>query len=312
MQQDYARFLDYRATQRQLASQFARPRLLLLHVLAFVVVMTAIWAYGTGANLWRYYDNLILPNVAGAVWSLALVGHALWHFRRSAALHAQRERAVEAEMRAYIARNPQADSDALFEMHRALERDLEAQGRWSLSLTVFALVNTVSWTVALFNPQSSWSLQTTPMFAVVLIGGLQSYLLWQQQRTAGRASWFTRFPLHHVFAFLIGTVVLGLLGMFRAINPWDINTLVGWGLVLLLASVGWNVVLQPVGQWVVGRFTSRQAQPSKRKPDTALTLGDDGELTPVDELLAAQDDDALYDDVPPLANENPLHRKKQR
>ena len=289
MQNDYARFLDYRVTERQLAAKFARPRLLLLHVIAFVVVMTAILAYGTGTDLWRFYPNFILPNVAGAVWSLILAAHAVLHFRRSAARHAHRERAVEDEMREFIAKNRDAvDSETLFDMHRALENKLEREGRWSVALAAFALVNAASWTITLANPASSWALQTTLPFALMIVGGVQAYLVWQQQRAAGRNTWFTRLPLWHIFAYPVGVIVLWALGAYRAINSWDANRLAEIWLVVLLAHIVWNVVVLPTLQWGQARLTKPQ-KAAKKKLGRDVTIGDDGEL------VALAEDDEIVD-----------------
>ena len=297
MQNNYAGFLEYRAAQRHLAAKFARPRMLLLHVLAFVVVMTATWVYGGAWGLWSFRDNFIAPVLVGLIWSLALAGHALLHYRRSAANPAQREQAVEDEMRRFIAQNTSiTDAESLFEMHRSLESRLEAQARWSFSLGAFALVNAVSWAAGAANIGSSWPFQMTLIFAVVIIGSIQAYMLWQQQRETGRKNWFTRLPLWHVFAYLTGILVLALLGALRAINPWDVNTLAEWGLVLLLAHIAWSVVLQPVVLWLGGRQTKAKT-PAKHKPGHAMTLGEDGELVDLPDDSAAPDADAYVDEA---------------
>jgi hypothetical protein len=292
MLNDYESFLEYRAARRQLAATFASPRLLLLHVIAFIVVMTATWVYGSGWGLWSYRDNFIAPVLVGLVWSLVLAGHALLHYRRSAANRDQREQAVEDAMRRLIATRAETpDNATLFDMHRSLEAPLQAQSRWSASLGAFALVNALSWVAGALNMGSSWPFQMTPIFAAVVIGGVQAYLFWQQQRGSGRKSWVSRFPLMHLFVYLAATVILALLGAMRAVNPWDVNTLVEWGLVLLLASILWNVILQPL----IERMGSLNPAQGKRKPAYAVALSDDGEL-----VVDGEDGPSLYsDDEPP-------------
>jgi hypothetical protein len=289
MQNDYARFLAFRETQRQLGAKFARPWLLLAHVFAFVVTLTALWAYGIGARLWLHYDNLILPTLIWGLWSLILVGHAGVHYQHSAGRAAQRERAVEAEMRALMKRSGTGtDSAALFEMHQALEADLERAGRWSAALTAFALVNAISWLLSLLNPTSSWPFQTTLPFALMIVGGVQVWLAWQQQRADRRNNGFTRLPLWHIFIYPAGVILLWALGAYRAINSWDANRVAELWLVVLLAHIVWSVAVVPLLQWGRARVTQPE-QAAKRKPYEAVTLGDDGELVALrveDELEA--------------------------
>ena len=293
MQNNYASFLDYRATQRQLAARFARPRLLLLHVLAFIIVMTATWVYGNAWGLWFYRDNFIGPVLVGVVWSLVLAGHALVHYRHSAAIHAKRELAVEDEMRGLISRNGNAvNAASLFEMHRALESKLEGDGRWSLSLTAFALVNALSWTLSATNIGSSWPFQTTLPFAIMIVGGMLTYMSWQKQREDGHESWFSRLPLRHLFAYPVGVILLWALGAYRAINYWDADNLIRlWGIVLG-AHVLLDVVIRP-GLRRITRLRSKVKRPAKRKAAERLVLADDGEVVALDEV----DTSAYMDDV---------------
>lgn len=288
MQTSYSAFLNYRAVRRRLAARFARPRWLLLHVLVFVVTMTIIWAYGTGYGLWFYRDNFIWPTLLGLAWSVLLAAHALIHYRRSAGRTDRREQAIEDEMRQFItANNEPIDQDSLFAIHQRLETDLEQQGHWSLSLTVFTLVNVVSWLITALNMGTSWALQMTLPLAVLIIGGINVYLSWQRQRQQGRDNWFVRLPLRHTTVYGTGVIGLWLAGAYRAINYWDVDTLIKWwGLVLLIHMV-WSVVVQPLIQKALPK---RQAdQIAKRKPAARLVLRDDGEV-----LDITNQDDQLY------------------
>ncbi|MCC7446535.1 MAG: hypothetical protein IT324_03915 [Anaerolineae bacterium] len=280
MQTNYSTFLNYRVAQRRLAAKFARPRWLILHTLTFVVTLLAVWAYGTGYRLWFYRDNFILPTLVGLVWSVLLAAHALFHYRRSAARAGQREHAVEEAMQAFIDQNGDSlDQPALFAMHQQLERDLESQGRWSTALAVFSLVNPVSWLVTALNMGTSWAFQMTGPLAVLSVGGISVYLLWQQQRQQGRDNWFVRLPLWHVALYGVGVLGLWLAGAYRAINYWDADTLIkGWGLVLLVHIV-WSVAVQPLLRNVLPGLQREQA--AKRKPAARLVLGDDGEVLDV-------------------------------
>lgn len=281
MQDNYFGFLDYRAAQRRLAAKFQQPRALLLHTLAFIAAMSAVWAYGIGWRLWLYRDNFILPMLFGAGWSLLLAAHALLHYRRSAAMDERRELAVEDEMRQFIDQHGDGvDDETLFATHRQFEAGLERQARWSVSLTAFAIINALSWVVASINMGTSWAFQMTVPLAVLIIGGAQAFLNWQQQRWAGRRSWFTRLPLRHIVAYAAGSLGLWIAGAFRMINHWDADHAVFvWGIVLLLHIV-WSVAVWPFIQRVTGR-SAQAEQPAKRKPARhveRLVLADDGEV----------------------------------
>jgi hypothetical protein len=284
MQQSYYGFLDLRAAQRRLAAKFARPRALLAHVIAFVVVMSAIWAYGVSENLWFHPDNFILPMLIGAVWSGVLALHGLIHLRRSAVSGERREMAVEAEMTRLIENNDNLSDDDLFATHRRLEAELEHQGRWSLALFTFALINALSWVVSFVVGPSSWPFQTTPFFAGIVVVGMMVYLQWRQQRLSGRSGWFTRWPLAHTALFFAGSIGLLLAGSARMMNPWDAERLIQlWGVGLLL-HVLWSVAIWPlVKEFAPEEQEREREEPAKRKTGSRLALGDDGEVFDIDD-----------------------------
>jgi hypothetical protein len=283
MQNDYLSFLNYRAAQRRLAAKFARPRRLMLHTLAFIVVMTVIWAYGIAWELWYFQQNFQLPVLVGVVWSVLLLLHALIHYRHSAAMSENRELAVEAEMRPFTQDNrDQLDNDSLFTLHRKFEADLEAQGRWSVTLLAFAVVNFISWGVSAFNIGSSWPFQMTLPLAIMTLGGVNLFLNWQHRRQTDRGGWFVRLPLLHLIAYGAGVIALGIAGMYRMINYWDVDTVIkGWGIVLLL-HILLNVIVWPLMQ----RFLPENLLstiPTKRKPPARLVLSDDGEVLDIED-----------------------------
>jgi hypothetical protein len=286
MQNDYLSFLNYRAAQRRLAAKFARPRRLMLHTLAFIVAMTAMWAYGIAWRLWDFQGNFQLPVLIGVVWSVLLVLHALIHYRYCAALTENRELAVEAEMRQLTQDNrDQLDHDSLFVLHRKFEAELEAQGRWSVTLLAFAVVNFISWGVSAFDVGTSWPFQMTLPLAIMTLGGVNLFLNWQHRRQTDRKGWFVRLPLLHIVAYGAGVIALYIAAVYRMINPWDVHTVIQlWGVVLLL-HILLNVIVWPFMQ----RFLPENllsTMPAKRKPPARLVLSDDGEV------LDIEDDDA--------------------
>ena len=280
MAQDYLHFLEDRAAQRRLAARFARPRWLWLNTLLFVVVLTLIWEYGVATRIFLYREFYDWPVFIGVIWSMVLALHGVIHYRRSAAVTEKRELAVEDEMRQFIEHHgAEADQSTLFEMHHSLEAELQQQSRWSLGLMAFGLVNALSWLVSsLISVGTSWPFQTTLPLAIAVIGGVSMFIHWQRQRRLEGRNWFTRLPLGHIFAFFLGAVGLGLLGVFRLINSWDAENLIKlWGLIVVLHVVFAEAVL-PVFN-TVKRFVFRN-QPDKRKPAVPLELmiGDDGEV----------------------------------
>lgn len=275
MQNRYFSYLDQRATQRRLAAKFIRPRKLAIHTALFVIVMTAIVAYGTGAGLWFYRVNFELPTVIGLVWSIALALHAMRHYRRSAARTEQREIAVEEEMRHFIDSNGGSiDDETLFAMHRGLENELETRGHWSTALTAFAAINVLSWLGTAMNIGTSWGFQLTLPSAILIIGGVKVFLHWRQQRRMGQKTWLSRLPLAHIVVYVFGAFALGMAGMLRAVNAWDAeNAILVWGAVLLV-HIALMVVIMPILQNVMSSVSPAE----KRKGMPQLALAADGEL----------------------------------
>lgn len=278
MQNEYLSFLDFRAMQRRLAARFSHPRLLLIHTWAFVVAMTATWAYGLAWRLWSYRENFILPVLVGVVWGALLALHALLHYWRSAARSEKRELAVEDEMRQFIeTHGAGVDDQTLFDMHRQFDADLQKQGRWSVALLAFGLINAASWLISAQNIGSSWPFQTTLPFAVLILGGVNLFLAWQQRRESGSRGWLSRLPMRHLYAYGFGGIGLALLGSLRLINHWDAeNGIRVWGVVVLLHII-WSVLLSPLAQRVVPG-AAQPDQYSKRKVGSRLALADDGEV----------------------------------
>jgi hypothetical protein len=278
MQEHYSSFLDFRAMQRRLAARFSQPRGLLLHTLIFITAMSAIWAYGLVWRLWQFRENYVLPMLIGAAWSVVLAIQALLHYQHSAARTEQREMAVEEEMRQFIqAHGDEVGDQTLFEMHRQLGADLQWQSRWSVALLAFGLVNAVSWALAAYDMGTTWAFQLTVPLAVFILGGVNLFLAWQQQRESGRTGWLTRLPLRHIIVYGVGAFFLGLAGSLRLINSWDAdNGIVIWGVVVLLHII-WGVLLQPVMQHFRSGKTQLE-QPAKRKIGRRLALAEDGEV----------------------------------
>ncbi len=279
MPNHYLDFLDQRAAQRRLMAKFAQPLPLIVHTLLFIAVMTGIWLYGSlgNAHLWRYAVNFPLPVLGGLLWSCVLAVHALIHYRRSAAVARRRELAVEDEMRQFIERNADPVDDAeLFAMHRALSSDLERAGRWSLGLALFAVINVLNWIISALNMGTSWGFQLTLPAAILLVGGSYTYQMWQQSRREERDTWFTRLPLSHMLLYGVGTVVLGLLGAFRMVNYWDVNTLVGGWTAALLFHIVVAVLLLPALRHLLPNVFGDPH--IKRKPAERLLLANDGEI----------------------------------
>lgn len=285
---NYLEFLGQRAAERRLAKRFSQPRLLLLHTIAFVGVATALWASIAAWLRWIPLTTYDVPSLLLFVWSVVLAAHALLHYRRSSAREEAREQVVEAEMRQLIATSVEPiDDESLFALHQRMSGELARKGWLTQALTVFALVNAVSWFGASLTPGTSWGYQLTLPFALLLVGGVYGYQSWRHSRATGTNNWLTRFPLAHLFAFLAGSVVLAVLGAYRMVNGWDVNTLVSGWLILLVLHVVWSVVLAPL----VNSLTSKQSDLDarlKRKPAERLMLSDDGEIVPAVEATSEQ------------------------
>lgn len=290
MPNQYLDYLDQRAAQRRLAAKFAQPKLLILHTVAFVGAVTALFATIVPQLRWVPLGTFNAPALGFFLWSLVLAGHALWHYRHSAAVAEKRELVVEEEMRGLIEKSNQPlGDDALFAMHDSLSSSLERQGWLAQGLTTFALVNAVSWLGVALNQGTSWGFQLTLPMALVLVGGVYGFRAWQQRRRTG-GGWLGRLPLHHIIVYGVGTFLLGIAGTLRMINSWDVNTLVGTWTGLLLIHIFVAVIGKPLLEQFFGEGTGESTgkrKVSARKPTERLILSDDGEII---DLLERHDD----------------------
>lgn len=290
MANQYLDYLDQRAAQRRLAAKFAQPKLLLLHTVAFVGAVTALFGVITPLLRWVPLGTFNAPAFGFFLWTLVLAGHALWHYRRSSAISEKRELVVEEAMRGLIAKSDQPlDDEALFAMHDRLNGSLERQGWLAQGLTTFALVNAVSWLGVALNLGTSWGFQLTLPMALVLVGGVYGFRAWQQNRRNG-GGWLGRLPLHHIVIYGVGAFLLGLAGILRMINSWDADTLIGlWAGVLvihILVAVFAKPLLARFFSEGTGKSTGKR-KVSAEKPNERLMLSDDGEIL---DLLERPDD----------------------
>jgi hypothetical protein len=240
--------------------------------------MSGIWYFGNPFLLWRMPENYVLPVLLGLVWSFVLAGHAYWTYRRSAARVVSREEAVVAELQQFVQQSDMGyDQQSLIEMHQQLEDGLEAQGHAVIALTVFAVVNVLIWIMAVANIGSSFAFQMNWPIALVVIGGINAFSTWQRQKRNGQQNWFTRIPLRHLTAYVFGVLALAIIGMLRLVNYWDVNTVVELWTWLLLAHVGFSVIVQPLWQ----RLSHWLMKPAKRKRSEHMLLDDEGELVDI-------------------------------
>ncbi|MCC6802585.1 MAG: hypothetical protein IT319_06855, partial [Anaerolineae bacterium] len=82
--------------------------------------------------------------------------------------------------------------------------------------------------------------------------------------------------LSHMLLYGVGTVVLGLLGAFRMLNNWDVNTLVGGWTAALLFHIVVAVLLLPALRHLLPNVFGDPH--IKRKPAERLLLANDGEI----------------------------------
>lgn len=294
MPDDYLSFLDQRDAQRRLRAKFSQPRLLLLHMLAFVAAVTLLWGAIIPLLNWvpmYYFDS---PALAFFVWSILLAAHAVIHYRRSAARAEARELAVEAEMRGFIENHGSlATDDDLFALHQNLGGDLERKSWLTEGLTIFALVNAASWFGASLNLGTSWGYFLTLPMAIVLVGGVYGFRAWQYNRRKGGGGFLSRLPLHHIAIYGVGMFLLALAGSLRMVNSWDVNTLAVLWTVAILLHIAWSVVAAPLFRRAEQEHQRHTPQQGKRKNADRLTLTDDGEILP------AAETDAMIDATKP-------------
>jgi hypothetical protein len=172
----YHLYLDFLELRRRAERRLASPRLLLLHTLLFHLVM--LFWYVAGSQPSAAYTEIFSVFRMGhiTVWTFALLAHSLWVFLRSGIILGQRERAVEAEMRAQAQANDAAmldEGEHLFEVHGLLVQNM-GQRAWPVPvLLLFNALTALGWVISA-NGIAGWS--STP-FQLTVIGGLGLALL---------------------------------------------------------------------------------------------------------------------------------------
>ncbi len=182
-------FFDYIEIRRRIERQlpgaqqvFGHLALFLLAVIAFVTIR-----YGQySVNPWPGYG--LEPGLAYAMtfWSILLLIHGLWAYRRSGAAGAARERAVERELEKRIGQDDTgllADHRRVFRIRGLLDEDIRLRSGLFIWLLSFLAVNATTWVIwASAGARSSYTLQMTIPTAIAFVAPALVLNLWRRRR----------------------------------------------------------------------------------------------------------------------------------
>jgi hypothetical protein len=153
MLKNYRSYLDYKELRRRIEAKLSKPRNVLIHAWAFIIVNAIMW-WTTWP--WVYYPDIAnspyLPGLITAAWSVVLLLHTLWSYFHSGFWPGKREAAIEAEMSAlYEEPSHQMDDDDFFQIHRMLHQDIHQRAGFMFPLSMFAFSNLFLWIVWILN-----------------------------------------------------------------------------------------------------------------------------------------------------------------
>jgi hypothetical protein len=149
-------FRDYQEVRRNIESKLASPGLILGHVVLFNLAVLALFAFTVLLNpavpfyVPRSHFVDAGASYAMTAWSLLLVAHGLWVYRKSGADGGQRGRVIEGELEHRI---KQGDTDLLdnprqtFQIRGLLTEDVRLRSGVFVPILAFIFVNALTWAV---------------------------------------------------------------------------------------------------------------------------------------------------------------------
>lgn len=187
MDDAYLSYLEYRELRRRVERRLAKPRLLLVHVVIYVAVITGMMTWITS----YFYGQTVIYQAYQyrfpfSLWAVVLMLHAVFVWVRSGAIEERRSQQIEHAIRERLNedRDWQISSRSLFRLHALLDNDVRVRSGFTVTLAFTALLNAVMWVVwaSLSSQSNTEAWRLTPWFALALLipYGLN---LWRQRRS---------------------------------------------------------------------------------------------------------------------------------
>jgi membrane protein implicated in regulation of membrane protease activity len=183
-------FLDYLQVRHRIESRLAASQTILGHIALFLIVVIALLISAAYTGVYPYVPRSHFIDVGISylmtVWSIALLGHGLWVYRKSGASANVRTRIIENELNQRL---EHGDTELLddprqgFRLQALLNEDVRMRAGLLLPVMIFLMINAANWAAwAVQGAYSSWTWQLTVPAALVLLLPPLAVNAWRRRR----------------------------------------------------------------------------------------------------------------------------------
>ena len=170
-------FLDYLHIRQRIESRLASSQAILAHVGLFLIAVLALLISTMYPINYPYVPRSHFMNATASylmtLWSIALLGHGVWAYRKSGASASRRAQAVENELNLRLERG---DTDLLdnprqvFRLQALLNEDIRQRAGLFAPIMLFLMLNAVTWAAwAVQGASTSYTWQMTVPTALALL-----------------------------------------------------------------------------------------------------------------------------------------------
>jgi 2TM domain len=182
-------FLDYLEIRRRIERRLPGMLWVWVHLAPFLAVVIMLLGVNS-AYIDRYPDPpyFLVPGLGLPMtfWSIALLLHGLWSYRRSAAMARTREQGIDQELRERIEQDDTmllADPRRVFRIRGLLDEDIRQRSGLYMALLAFLLLNAATWIVwASKGADDSYTWQMTIPTVIVFLLPALALNMWRRRR----------------------------------------------------------------------------------------------------------------------------------
>jgi hypothetical protein len=182
-------FLDYVEIRRRIERLLPGMQAVFVHLVLFLAAVVVFLAVEFPRLHYYSYTQYFMEPGMGffmTVWSVLLVLHGLWLYRRSGSAAAVREQAVEREIQARLEQGDTAlleDQRRVFRIRGLLDEDIRQRAGLNVALLTFLAVNVGTWLVwASHGAVDSYTWQMTIPTALAFLIPAFVLNLWRRRR----------------------------------------------------------------------------------------------------------------------------------
>jgi Na+/melibiose symporter-like transporter len=183
-------FLDYLHIRQRIESRMASSQAILTHIGLFLIAVLALLITTLYPINYPYVPRSHFIDAGASylmtVWSIALLGHGVWVYRKSGASANTRARAVENEINQRLEHEDTELFDnprQVFRLQAVLNEDIRLRAGLFTPITLFLMLNAVTWAAwAVQGASTSYTWQMTIPTALVILLPPLAVNTWRRNR----------------------------------------------------------------------------------------------------------------------------------